>query len=123
MATRKKSAYDIVEQYDRIQRLREQLAERDGNRAVRARQSESSDPLTTDEYVQAYNEGASRNDARDEKAFKTAQRYINNIRNSKSFKRTRARAQGKADSEKEDLRNQAHSRQYSRNTYMGLNKG
>lgn len=125
MASRKKSIQDIENQYDRIINLRQLLSERDGHRAVREAESNSFDPLTADEYVSAYNKGASRTEGRAEKAFEIGKRYVDNIRKTKSYQNTKNKALAAPilSKEKEDLRNKALDRKYSSNTYMGLNNG
>lgn len=57
------------------------------------------------------------------KAFKAAQKYVYNIKNTKSYKTTRGSAEEKdVDTYFRDL-GRARSRKYSQNTYMGINAG
>jgi len=58
-----------------------------------------------------------------DRAFQAAQRYVYNIKNTKSYKATRGSARDKdIDTYFRDL-GRARNRQYSQNTYMGINAG
>lgn len=116
MAKRKKSIRDLAEQYNRIARLAGEIGMRDGQDAAHGIQD-------VNEYVRAYRAGAERSENRENKAFETVARYMNNIRQTKSYQNTRNKAAGLPLEQKDDLRNQARSRQYSSNTYQGLNRG
>lgn len=66
-------------------------------------------------------------DARADKAAAIAKRYINNIRNTRSYQRTLAKGEKalieKGNEAGMDIMRSARDVQYSRNTYMGLNGG
>ena len=69
---------------------------------------------------------ANSDDARTERARKIAQSYVNNIQNSKSWKKMRGSNIAYGKQELMDALNRgmkANERQYSRNTYMGLSNG
>lgn len=116
MAKRKKSIYDLAAQYYRIAKLAGEIGTRDGQNAAHGIQD-------VNEYVRAYRAGAERSENRENKAFETVARYMNNIRQSKSYQNARNKASRMRDDDRARLRYQVRSRQYSANTYMGMSKG
>ena len=95
-----------------------------------------------DQYLRVYRDALlGGNDARAERARQTAIRYMDNMRNTRSYQRDLAvfnradAAAGRALEERngdlfqrqagiaEDANRRMQNRQYSRSTYMGLNEG